>query len=102
MLPGTAAIIQSNELLLWIQNQDHKKMVCYGIGMFLLAGKLARIRTDFFYNFSKFCFLLPGTAAIIGFIIQRYQAFIHERNAIKQRDQARVQRLARLARLLEY
>ena len=67
--------------------------------MFLLAGKLARIRTDFFYNFSKFCFLLPGTAAIIH---QRYQAFIHERNAIKQRDQARVQRLARLARLLEY
>ena len=30
-----------NELLPWIQNQDPKKMVCYGIGMFLLAGKLA-------------------------------------------------------------
>ena len=29
-----------NDLLPWIQNQDTKKLVCYGIGMFLLAGKL--------------------------------------------------------------
>ena len=69
-------------------------MVCYGIGMFLLAGKLTRI-----YNFSKFCFLLPGTFGII----QHLQALIHEKEAIIQRDQARIQRLLadylRLARL---
>ena len=33
--------------LQWIQNQDSKKLFGYGIGMFLLAGKLARIPTDF-------------------------------------------------------
>ena len=27
-----------NDLLPWIQNQDPKKLACYGIGMFLLAG----------------------------------------------------------------
>ena len=43
-----------NEFLPWIQNQDLKKLVSYGIGMFLLAGKLARILTDFFH-FPKFC-----------------------------------------------
>ena len=31
----------------WYQNQDSKKLIGYGIGMFLLAGKLARIPTDF-------------------------------------------------------
>ena len=31
-----------NEFLPWIQNQDPKKLVSYGIGMSLLAGKLAR------------------------------------------------------------
>ena len=33
-----------NQLLPWIQNQE---LVGYGIGMFLLAGKLARIPTIF-------------------------------------------------------
>ena len=37
-----------NEFLPWIQSQDPKKLVGYGIGMFLLAGKLARI-LDFFF-----------------------------------------------------
>ena len=37
-----------NEFLPWIQNQDPKKLVGYGIGMFVLAGILARILTDFF------------------------------------------------------
>ena len=32
-----------NDLLPWIHNQDPKKLVGYGIGMFLLAGKLTRI-----------------------------------------------------------
>ena len=44
-----------NEFLPWIQNQDPKRLVGYGIGMFLFAGKLARILTDFF-DFPKFCF----------------------------------------------
>ena len=44
-----------NKFLPWIQNQDPKELVGYGIGMFLLAGKLARILTDFFY-FYNFCF----------------------------------------------
>ena len=43
-----------NEFLPWIQNQNPKKLVGYGIGMFLLAGKLARILTEIFY-FPKFC-----------------------------------------------
>ena len=29
-----------NDFLPWIQNQDLKKLVCYGTGMILLAGKL--------------------------------------------------------------
>ena len=44
-----------NKFLPWIQNQDPKELVGYGIGMFLLAGKFARILTDFF-DFPKFCF----------------------------------------------
>ena len=36
-----------NEFVPWIQSQDPKKMVCYGVGMFLFAGKLSRILTDF-------------------------------------------------------
>ena len=36
-----------NELLPWIQDEDLKNLVGYGIGMFLLAGKLARIPTYF-------------------------------------------------------
>ena len=31
------------ELLPWIQDEDLKNLVGYGIGMFLLAGKLAKI-----------------------------------------------------------
>jgi hypothetical protein len=30
-----------NEFIPWIQSQDPKKLVGYGIGMFLLAGKLS-------------------------------------------------------------
>ena len=36
-----------NELLPWIQDEDLRNLVGYGIGMFLLAGKLARILTGF-------------------------------------------------------
>jgi hypothetical protein len=36
-----------NKLLPWIQNQDKKKLVGYGVGIFLVAGKLARIPTIF-------------------------------------------------------
>ena len=31
-----------------IQNQDPKNIASYGIGLLLLAGKFARISTDFF------------------------------------------------------
>ena len=34
-----------------VQNQDPKKLVAYGIGLILLAGKLAKILTDFIYDF---------------------------------------------------
>ena len=44
-----------NEFLPLIQNQDPKKLVGYGIGMFLSAGNLIRILSDFF-DFPKFCF----------------------------------------------
>ena len=37
-----------NEFIPWIQSLDLKKNVCYGIALFLHAGKLARIITDFF------------------------------------------------------
>ena len=69
-----------NEFLPWIQNQDPKKLVCYGIGLFLLAGKLNwlfRILTDFF-EFPKFCFLLSGTAVLLGLGIHKYQDQIQE------------------------
>jgi len=45
-----------NEFLPWIQNQDPKKLVGYGIGMFLLA----------------------GTAVLLGLGIHRYQDQIEE------------------------
>ena len=38
------------QLLPWIQNQDLKKLIAFGIAMILVAGKLARI--DFFKLFS--------------------------------------------------
>jgi hypothetical protein len=47
-----------NQLFPWIQNQE---LVGYGIGMFLLAGKLARIPTIFvlfLYHFPKNLFYL--------------------------------------------
>ena len=34
-----------------IQNQGPKKLVAYGIGLLLLAGKLARILTDLISDF---------------------------------------------------
>ena len=37
-----------SELLLWIQSQDPKKLFAFGIAMILIAGKLARILTEFF------------------------------------------------------
>ena len=66
-----------NEFLPWIQNQDPKKLFGYGIGLFLLAGKLARIQTDFF-EFPKFFLLLSGTAVAIGLGIHKYQDQIQE------------------------
>ena len=68
-----------NEFLPWIQNQDPKKLVGYGIGMFLLAGKLARI-LDFFFlsKNSKFSLLLSGTAVLLGLGIHKYQDQIEE------------------------
>ena len=46
------------QLLPWIQNQDLKKLIAFGIGMILIAGKLARILVDFFSIFLSFysCF----------------------------------------------
>ena len=38
----------TSELLPWIQSQDPKKLFAFGIAMILIAGKLARILTDFF------------------------------------------------------
>ena len=37
-----------------VQNQDPKKLVAYGIGLLLLAGKLARILSDFISDFHVF------------------------------------------------
>ena len=36
-----------------IQNQDPKNLASYGIGLLLLAGKLARISTDFIKRWSE-------------------------------------------------
>ena len=70
-----------NEFLPWIQNQDSKKLVGYGIGMFLVAGKLARSLTDFF-DFPKFCLLLSGTAVLLGLGIHKYQDQIQELSSL--------------------
>ena len=40
---GTSSGWYQNEFLPWIQNQDPKKLAEYGIGLFLLAGKFAKI-----------------------------------------------------------
>ena len=65
----------------WIQNRLYRldfcrlgqKLVGYGIGigMFLLGGKLATILTDFF-DFSKLCFLISGTAVLVDLGIHTY------------------------------
>ena len=54
------------QLLPWIQNQDMKKLIAFGIGMILIAGKLARILVDFFFHFPKFLLLFSGTAVLLG------------------------------------
>ena len=56
------------QLLPWIQNQDLKILIAFGIGMILIAGKLAKIITDFCFDFPKFSFLLSGTACLMGWI----------------------------------
>ena len=66
-----------NEFLPWIQNQDPKKLFGYGIGIFLVAGKLARILNDLL-DFPKFCLLLSGTAVLLGLGIHKYQDQIQE------------------------
>ena len=40
---GTSSGWYQNQFLPWIQNQDPKKLVEYGIGLFLLAGIFAKI-----------------------------------------------------------
>ena len=55
-----------SELLPWIQSQDPKKLFAFGIAMILIAGKLARILTDFFFDFPKFSPLFSGTAVLLG------------------------------------
>ena len=56
----------TSELLPWIQSQDPKKLFAFGIAMILIAGKLARILTDFFFNFPKFSLSFSGTAVLLG------------------------------------
>ena len=64
-----------NDLLPWIQNQDLKKLVCCGIGMILLAGKLLyRILTVF--DLPKFLILLSVTAVLLGLGIHKYILYI--------------------------
>jgi hypothetical protein len=43
------------QFLPWIQNQDLKKLIAFGIGLILVAGKLSRILIDFFSIFLSFC-----------------------------------------------
>ena len=54
------------QLLPWIQNQDLKILIAFGIGMILIAGKLAKIITDFCFDFLKFSLLLRGTAFLMA------------------------------------
>ena len=51
-----------DQLLPWIQNQDLKILIAFGIGMILIAGKLAKIIADFCFDFPKFSLLLSGNA----------------------------------------
>ena len=52
------------QLLSWIQ--DLKKLIAFGIGIIPIAGKLAKIITDFCFDFPKFSLLLSGTAVLMG------------------------------------
>ena len=56
------------QLLPWIQNQDLKILIAIGIGMILIAGKLAKIIADFCFDFPKFSLLLSGTVFLMGWI----------------------------------
>ena len=49
-----------------MKNRDLKKLVVFGIGMILVAGKLTR--NDLFFNhfFPKFLLLFSGTAVLLG------------------------------------
>ena len=58
----------STEVFPWIQNQDPKKLIAFGIGMILITGKLARILTYFFPDFPKFSLLLSGAAVLLAWI----------------------------------
>ena len=68
------------ELLPWIQDEDLKNLVGYGIGMFLLAGKLAKISilTGFVW-FLKCLLFLSGTAIFLGLGIYKYQNQIQDK-----------------------
>ena len=67
-----------NDLLPWIQNQDLKKLVGYGIGISLLAGKLLKFKLFFYLFFPKFLILLSVTAVLLGLGIHKYQDQIQE------------------------
>jgi hypothetical protein len=54
-----------SELLPWIQSQDPKEIVGLGIAMFLIAGKLARNLTLFFFDFPNFSLLLSGNDVLL-------------------------------------
>ena len=55
------------QLLPWIQNQDLKKLIAFEIGMILTAGKLARILSDFLFDFSMFSLSLLGIAVLVSY-----------------------------------
>ena len=67
-----------NDLLPWIQNQDLKKLLGYGIGISLLAGKLLKFKLFFYLFFPKFLILLSVTAVLLGLGIHKYQDQIQE------------------------
>ena len=54
------------QFLPWLQNQDLKQLIAFGIGMILVAGKLAKITIDIFSDFSQFSLLFAGTAVLLG------------------------------------
>ena len=62
MVPNSAFAIA------WIQDQDLKILIAFGIGMILIAGKLAKTITDFCFDFPKFSLLLSVTAFLMSWI----------------------------------